>query len=139
MPAVASASVVDLTGIVGPLRPYWYTAVFFAASSLPFLAAKSAFLFPTKQWLAPSALLSASLFFTVAHLMTARCSLTHRGLLLSVLECPFDGSWNNDKPGDLALQEHGHMGSQACADGSPGLWLSVGGANRMHSGRAHPP
>ncbi|KAK9908457.1 hypothetical protein WJX75_008214 [Coccomyxa subellipsoidea] len=54
------------------MRPYWYTAVFFAAASLPFSAAKSIFMFPTKQWLPPAALLSASLFFTVAHLATAR-------------------------------------------------------------------
>lgn len=98
---VPSAHVPNLMAIVESLRPYWYTAVFFAAASLPFSATKSIFMFPTKQWLPRAALLSASLFFTVAHLATARCLSNILGLnivTLSPLECPWGDFWKHDKP-----------------------------------------
>lgn len=66
-------------------RPYWYTAVAFAAASVPFLIAKSIFIFPTEQLWPPTIILAASVLFTLAHLGTARCLLNHRFLLLSML------------------------------------------------------
>lgn len=68
-----------------PSRPYWYTAVAFAAASVPFLIAKCFFIFPTEQLWPPTVLLVASLLFTLAHLGTARCLIIHRCLLVLIL------------------------------------------------------
>ncbi|CAL8469298.1 g8839 [Coccomyxa elongata] len=54
------------------MRPYWYTAVAFAAASVPLLIAKSIFIFPTEQLWPPTIVLAASVLFTLAHLGTAR-------------------------------------------------------------------
>jgi hypothetical protein len=52
-------------------RPYWYTAVAFALAGTPVLITKAVFLFPTDAWLAPMALIAASLGFALAHLGSA--------------------------------------------------------------------
>lgn len=51
--------------------PYWYTAVAFALASIPFLITKAVLFLPRKGWLAPYALIAASVGFSLAHIGSA--------------------------------------------------------------------
>ena len=56
---------------IGGRSPYWYTAVALALASIPFLIVKAALFLPRKAWLAPSALIVASVGFSLAHIGSA--------------------------------------------------------------------